>query len=295
MMKEKLLKRNVILYMILHSVSMLFAGYKLGEANLAYRFPYEIFVFPAFYLLMTAIAISQRNNPVMGTVKSYSVTAIVTLISSGVLWGERLIFYPGFLFIGSLLIAVNYFRCAVITWKEDSDLWEEPDGGKKPSFLSAVMEGISMKKVTGMIVALVIALSAFSWYNAKHEPTVVELTKTNVWEYVVIDYINGYVRAEKEDSLRCSISGALSHAVYEDVVLIFQVQRYPNDKGDAFRYDVEVKLNAAGEAELEIGYSGLPRILNGKGEYDFDGHTELYWNNRDLQLKAVSGKVIYNP
>lgn len=311
-MKEKLLKQNVILYTILQNVSLLYAGYELGEANLAYRFPYEVFIVPAFYLLLMAVAVTQRKNPVMGTVKSYSATAIVTLIVSGVLWIVRLIahvngnlagddpqitafIYPGALFIGSLLIAVNYFRCAVIIWKEDRDLWEEPDGGKKPSFLSAMVEGVSMKKVVSSIVALTVALSAFFWYSDKHEPNVVELTKENVWEYVVIDYISDYVRAEKEDALRCSISGALSHAVYEDVVLVFQVQRYPNDKGEALRYDVEVTLNAAGEAELEIGYSGLPYILNGKGKCDCDGHAELYWHNRDLQLKSVSGKVIYNP
>lgn len=45
------------------------------------------------------------------------------------------------------------------------------------------------EKVVSIIVALVIGLSAFLWYNDKHEPTVVEFTRQNVWEYVAIDYI----------------------------------------------------------------------------------------------------------
>lgn len=99
----------------------------------------------------------------------------------------------------------------------------------------------------------------------------------------------------KGDALQCSISGVLSHAVYEDVVLTFQVQRYPNKGEEMIAYEVRVLLNAAGEAAFKIDTGGLARILNGKGECGYDAHAELSSHNRDIQLKSVEGKVIYDP
>ena len=143
--------------------------------------------------------------------------------------------------------------------------------------------------------ALVIALSAFFWYKDIHEPTMVELTRENVWEYLAIDYIKGYVGINENDDLQCSISGVLSHAVYEDVMLTFRVLRYPNMGEERIEYEVRVWLNAAGEAAFRIDNRGFAYILNGKGMCDYGMLVEFDSHSRDSQLKAVEGKVIYGP
>ena len=122
-----------------------------------------------------------------------------------------------------------------------------------------------------------------------------ELTRENVWEYLAIDYIQSSVAEDKNDPLRCSISGVLSHAVYEDVVLTFQVDRIPNDGEERIEYDVRIMLNTAGEAEFQVDTSGLATILIGKGECYTDRPAELLFYRRHIYLKSVEGKVVYGP
>ena len=136
-MKETLLKVNVVLYTILYNVSLVYAGYVYG------RHGRILFVFVLFYFLMRFIAVGQRNSPVIGTVKNYCIMAAVMLGFVCVFWGGKLqdyfesgmfpeteldyFIYPGILFLGSVLIAVNYFRCAAITRREDKKLYGNMD------------------------------------------------------------------------------------------------------------------------------------------------------------------------
>ncbi len=108
---------------------------------------------------------------------------------------------------------VIHVACMVIGYRENKMFRKSISEGYRPGeevetgkLSWAATKEISTKKMIGVTVALVIALSAFFWYKDIHEPTVVELTKENVWEYLAIDYIKGSVGINENDD-RLSFPG----------------------------------------------------------------------------------------
>lgn len=155
--------------------------------------------------------------------------------------------------------------------------------------------GLIMKKTISILLLIAICLSAFSGCGIFKDHQTVELTKQNLWQYVEVAMIDDYVPAKSEESLKCAITGALDQAIYEDVVLTFTVKVYNPDSAGTGRkhYDIEVTLNAGGNAEFEVVYAGVAQILNGKGQCrELDDAIRLYEFNRGIELTAVKGKVI---
>lgn len=154
-----------------------------------------------------------------------------------------------------------------------------------------------MKRAQSFLLALVLCLSVLSGCAARQTRHVVELNDENLWKYLAISLTTDFVDAESESPLECSIRGVLDYALYEDVVLTFDVVYYKPETPavpDQKCYTVSIALNAAGDAEFEIPYHGLVQIKNGLGnisEYGSSG--ELYWFKRSLRLNSVSGTVTY--
>lgn len=155
-----------------------------------------------------------------------------------------------------------------------------------------------MKKFACMIFALIIcfcSLSGCTPEGGKQTRNVVELTDFNFANYLVVHYIKDFVPTGDDTNLEVEIEGVLDYAYYEDVVLTFEVTLYvPGQTSKPTTHEVYVTLNAAGDAQFRVEYSGLPLISNGVGqEIDYNGISELVRWHRTIRLKSVTGKVIY--
>ena len=154
-----------------------------------------------------------------------------------------------------------------------------------------------MKRALSFLLALVLCLSVLSGCAVRQTRHVVELNNENLWKYLSVSLTTDFVDAESEAPLACSIRGVLDYALYENVVLTFEVVRYKPESPtvpDQKSYTVTIALNAAGDAEFEIPYHGLAHTKNGIGTVrDYGTHSELYWFKRSLRLTAVSGTVAY--
>ena len=155
-----------------------------------------------------------------------------------------------------------------------------------------------MKKVVSLVLSVIVFSLCFCGCAAKDSKqtrNVVELNNGNYWEYLNVSKGTTVAAAETETVLTGSIRGALEYAYYEDVVLIYEVifRKEDEDLSNAKRYEVKVKLNAAGEADFMVDYTGAAKSLNGMGSAYAEHISELYWFRRNLDLKSVSGKVIY--
>ena len=155
-----------------------------------------------------------------------------------------------------------------------------------------------MKRILSFLLAVAVFLITLSGCAAgerKQKCTVVELTEENLWRYVAVSLDTDFVPAQSDGALECSVNGVLDWALYENVVLTFDVVYYkPNAAGPEHKhYSVDIALNAAGDARFEVPYTGLAQICGGTGAVTEWGDTsELYWYNRILQLKSVAGTVI---
>ena len=154
-----------------------------------------------------------------------------------------------------------------------------------------------MKRAFSAVLAAMLCMFAFSGCSDVNigKRNVVDLTESNLWQYVSISEITSFVPAESEASLECNVNGVLDYAFYEDVVLTFEVSYFkPGEVGPAIKNEpVVVALNAAGEAHFVVEYSGLARAVDREGYVKSMAVGELYWFNRTIRLKSVSGKVIY--
>ena len=154
-----------------------------------------------------------------------------------------------------------------------------------------------MKRTLFSLLILACCLTVFSGCSARQTRHVVKLTDDNLWQYVAVSPATDFVAAASDAPLTCSIRGVLDYALYENVILTFEVVYYKPEAPtvpDQKSYTISVALNAAGEAEFEVPYHGLALIKNGTGAIsDYGASCELYWFNRSLRLKAVSGSVIY--
>ncbi len=125
--------------------------------------------------------------------------------------------------------------------------------------------------------------------------TVIALDENNVWKYLnVSETGNGAAPGEKEPT-SFEITGVLDYALYEDVVLTFDVIYYSEGQKeeDYQSYSMRIGCNAAGDARFETYENGLTvasvgRLLGIDGELVSFGY---YY--RKIQLRSVTGNVIY--
>lgn len=129
-MKKPLVVINVVLYAILYSLSLLYIGYEYGEGLL---FPYprgpEYLVLPAVYLILLLVELYLGLGHGYRRKRDLLAMAAITLVYASVLWASRLFFYsqgrmtmstdldiywyPGTMFVASLVISAIYVICAV--------------------------------------------------------------------------------------------------------------------------------------------------------------------------------------
>jgi len=138
-MKKTLLNWTNRLYMLIFCVTLFYMGtqWERGNPVLILYESYLLFLVVPLFVYWILLLIGKRiaNHPQYPT--SYCVAAVATLAVSGFFWGfmiyyhlqgavgfERRIDYfgwPGFVFLCSLLIAVFYVICAVITRREQKE------------------------------------------------------------------------------------------------------------------------------------------------------------------------------
>lgn len=154
-----------------------------------------------------------------------------------------------------------------------------------------------MKRVLCVFFALVICFSALSGCTAgtdRETRNVVELTESNYSSYLEVCYIRDFVPEESDANLEVAIKGVLEYAYYEDVVLTFKVEAYTDPVKPVKEYEINVTLNAAGDAEFRVEYNGVGFINNGIGkQIRQDDGCELFWFKAQIRLESVSGKIIY--
>ena len=154
-----------------------------------------------------------------------------------------------------------------------------------------------MKRFFCMLLALVlcfVSLSACNQQANRQTRNVVELTEGNYSNYLELCYLRDFVPKGDNSNLEVAIKGVLDYAYYEDVVLTFKVKAYTDPTKPVKEYEINVALNAAGDADFRVEYNGLGIINNGIGKQIWqDDCCELYWFNAKIQLESVSGKIIY--
>jgi len=155
-----------------------------------------------------------------------------------------------------------------------------------------------MKRSAHRLLALALCLSALSGC-ARQPVQRVTLSEENLWQYVAVAPTADFVPAQSDAPLVCCVRGVLDYALYEDVLLTFEVVYYKPESPnvpDQKSYTVSVALNAAGGAQFEVPYTGLAQIKNGVGSIrDYGDSAELYWFNRTLRLTGVTGTVCLTP
>lgn len=90
--------------------------------------------------------------------------------------------------------------------------------------------------------------------------TVVELNEDNYWKYLSVNISSSNYFAI------CEINGALDFALYEDVVLVFDVIYYVKGQTeeDYNSYTMLIGCNASGDASFTTSQSGVTRVSIGK-------------------------------
>ena len=150
-----------------------------------------------------------------------------------------------------------------------------------------------------VVSMLLFHLSGCTGADQKQTRRVVELDDSNYWKYLAVSADpSELAEAETETVLTGAVRGVLDYAYYEDVVVTFEV-RYREERAGGSRpsdiksYEVKVKLNAAGDAEFIVDYTGAAAEVNGVGDAFAEHPAELFWFYRNLWFKSVSGKVIF--
>lgn len=153
-----------------------------------------------------------------------------------------------------------------------------------------------MKKMLCMIIAIALCFPVFSGCSVDKRQQTVELTKDNYGKYIELSMLTQDVPADSDAPLKCVVSGALNYAFYEDVVLTFVVSHYKETATEVSThnsYEIEIMLNAAGNAEFEISPSGFVVMQYGKGHNYKESIIELSGHNRHIDLLSVTGTVSY--
>ncbi len=162
-----------------------------------------------------------------------------------------------------------------------------------------------MKKALSMILVLCLVFSVFAFTGCA--PTVeepnenqpirhtVDLTVDNLWKYVDVSITGNGANAGSDVSIFGSIKGVLDFALYENVVIAFDVIYYtPDMTEDEYQsYTMLIALNAAGDAEFETTYLGTTSVTLGKWNGYKGELVNLKNYNRKIYVQSVTGTVSY--
>ncbi len=132
--------------------------------------------------------------------------------------------------------------------------------------------------------------------DVEPEKTVIELNEKNYWQYInmQLEADNGFTGEMYSTS--CVVSGVLDFALYEDVVLSFDVIYYTNGQSeDEYQsYTMRIACNAAGDAAFETTSLGTTNVSVGKWLGTDGKLVSFYDYNWKIHFKSISGKVIFS-
>ena len=162
-----------------------------------------------------------------------------------------------------------------------------------------------MKRIISLILLIAIcSLSAFTLTGCQREGepedenlpvrTVVELNENNYWKYINVSHSASY--DDERKSISYEITGVLDYALYEDVVVLFDVIYYTEGQSEEEyqSYTMRIACNASGDAVFETTYLGITNVTVGKW-LGADGELVSFENYKwKIHMKSVTGKVIYN-
>ncbi len=163
-----------------------------------------------------------------------------------------------------------------------------------------------MKRVLALALVMALCLllisALFGCQNDKipfggieSEKTVIELNENNYWKYINMQLEADNGTAGEMDSLSCIISGVLDFALYEDVVLSFDVFYYTEGQSaeEYQSYTMRIACNAAGDAAFETTSLGITNVRVGKW-LGTDGELVSFYDyNWKIHFKSISGRVIF--
>jgi len=126
--------------------------------------------------------------------------------------------------------------------------------------------------------------------------TVVELNEDNYWKYFTVSYDMNNLYPGGKGRFSYDIRGVLDYALYDEVVFSFDVFYYTDgQKVEEYQsYTMRIGCNAAGCAEFETDYHGITNVTVGKwlgADADLASFENYHWK---IQLKSVTGTVIYS-
>ncbi len=164
---------------------------------------------------------------------------------------------------------------------------------------------IKMKRIISLILLITIcSLSAFTLAGCQPEKdpsdddpsvrTVIELDENNYWKYINVSHSANY--DDEKASISYEISGVLDYALYEDVVVFFDVIYYTEGQPEEEHksYTMRIACNAAGDAVFETTYLGITNVTVGKW-LGVDGELVSFENyNWKIHVNSATGRVIYN-
>lgn len=155
-----------------------------------------------------------------------------------------------------------------------------------------------------MLLIAICSLSAFTLAGCQPEGepedenlpvrTVVELNENNYWKYINVSHSANY--DDEKASISYEISGVLDYALYENVVISFDVIYYTEGQSEEEykSYTMRIACNAAGDAVFETTNLGITNVTVGKW-LGVDGELVSFENYKwKIHMKSVTGKVIYN-
>ena len=162
-----------------------------------------------------------------------------------------------------------------------------------------------MKKILSLFLIISMVLSTLLLVGCQpaEEPdndiqavrTVVELNENNYWKYFEISSDANNVHAGGDGTFSYEIRGVLDYALYEDVVVTFDVIYYTEGQTDDQyqSYTMRIGCNAAGDAVFETVDDGITLVTVGK-YLGIDGELVSFENyNWKIHFKSVTGNVIY--
>ncbi len=132
--------------------------------------------------------------------------------------------------------------------------------------------------------------------DAAPATTTVELNENNYWKYINMQLEADNASPGDISSVSCEISGALDFALYEDVVLSFDVIYYTDGQTEEEyqSYTMRIALNAAGDASFETTSLGITNVSVGKWLGADSSLVSLENYNWKIHFKSISGNVIYS-
>ena len=160
----------------------------------------------------------------------------------------------------------------------------------------------AMKKLFAILICAIMCVTLLAscdseeheHINDKDAITVIELNENNYWKYINVSHSASY--DDERKSISYEITGVLDYALYEDVVVLFDVIYYTEGQSEEEyqSYTMRIACNASGDAVFETTYLGITNVTVGKW-LGADGELVSFENYKwKIRMKSVTGKVIYN-